>query len=506
MLAQARSTSRSSLLRHIGSFFSVSVVAAGMAFLANTVVGRMLGPEQFGIFYACMLIVAWGKQVHLGLYNAFAKQYPVELGKGDEERAHAIGDSTFWASLTASVVVVIGVIGFALLYPDLEVEYRLGMVVIGIQLIAEVAYQFTFLHQRVEMRFKLVNWFLAIRRFSDVALKIALTWLFGLYGLFAASLASVALTVALTWVVPGAARFGRHFQWKVVKEMLVLGFPIFAVTMVGVVFTSIGRPLVLVLYSAKILGYFGMGQTFANMMRLIPQSAQIVLGPTMMMEYGRTGEIQVLARYVRHPTRILALGILGVIVVGTVVLEAAIVWVLPEFGPGIVIGKILFFDVYFRSVTALFGYFLITLDDRRPMFVAQVAALFLTAAVASVGFVLPMKGVEVALALALGNGAYAVWMVAYVHRRYLKTGDHLRYQAELLLPLAATGVILAGLTVWVPLLGESMTQDSLRSLFHLGVGSLPLVAWAAWVQRRSNLISDVRAMLGRRASAKAAEE
>ena len=506
MLAQARSTSRSSLLRHIGSFFSVSVLGAGMAFLASTVVGRLLGPEQFGIFYACMLIIAWGKQAHLGLYNAFAKQYPVELGKGDEERAHIIGDSTFWASLAASVLVVLGVMVFALLTPDLEVEYRLGMVIIGIQLIAEVAYQFTFLHQRVEMRFKLVNWFLAIRRFSDVVLKIGLTWLFGLYGLFAASLASVVLTLALTWVVPGAARFGRRVQWRVVKEMLVLGFPIFAVMMVGVVFTSIGRPLVLVLYSARILGFFGMGQTFANMMLLLPQSAQIVLGPTMMMEYGRTGEIQVLARYVRHPTRILSLGILGVVVVGTVVLEAAIVWALPEFGPGIIIGKVLFFSVYFRAITTLFGYFLITLDDRGPMFVAQIAALALTAVVASVGFVLPMKGVEVAMALAVGNGAYAVWMVAYVHRRYLKTGGHLRYQAELLLPVAATAVLVAGLTGWLPLLGESITQDVGRGLFHLGVASLPLLVWAAWVQHRSNLISDVRAMLSRRARAKDMEE
>ena len=61
--------------------------------------------------------------------------------------------------------------------------------------------------------------------------------------------------------------------------MLKLGAPIFAVGMLTVAFDSAGRTLVLLLHPTEILGYYGMAQMFAGMMRLIPQAAQFVLGP-----------------------------------------------------------------------------------------------------------------------------------------------------------------------------------------------------------------------------------
>jgi O-antigen/teichoic acid export membrane protein len=351
---------RSEIIKNIVYYSSSAYVSQFIGLISVFFVARFLGPEDFGIWNAVMLVLSYAAYAEMGVLSVMGRDLPLYLGQRDFKRAAVVEGAARYTTIFGSVIVAVIII-FVSLFNNFSSKMSMGLQAIAFVLVFQQIYTYHRVYLRSHNRFKELS-----RQQVFFSLITAITSiLFVIYGglegrFFAAIIANAFILFYAIRRNPWETlpKFNLSVAWSLMRVGIPIVISGFLITML----TTIDRIMIFTFLGESQLGYFGLGIMIVSIVSTIPAMAIQVLVPQINFIYGSTGRnIESLRAYVLNPSVVLSV-LLPVFIGPIILLIPSIVQsYLPEYVSGIKAARIVTLGTFFYGILGLTDTFLVTL-------------------------------------------------------------------------------------------------------------------------------------------------
>lgn len=352
--------SRIQILKNV-FYYSSSAYASQIIGLISTIwVARILGPDEFGIWNAVMLVLGYAAYTELGVLSVMGRDLPLNLGQGDMKKAAAVESSARYTTIFGALLAAVILFIFSF-FGNHSTKMSIGLQAVSMVIILQQIYTYHRIHLRSYNRIKELSQQQVL--FSIVTAFTALLFVVfgGLEGrLFAAILAHVLILIYAIKRDPWkpVLKFDLAVTWSLMR----VGIPIIVCGLIITMLTSIDRLMIITFLGEKQLGYVGLGVMVVSVVSIVPAMAIQVLVPQINFLYGNSGmNVETLRSYVLNPPAVLSL--LLPLIIGPIflLLPYCVHSFLPEFIPGIKAARIVTLGAFFYGILGMTDTFLVTL-------------------------------------------------------------------------------------------------------------------------------------------------
>lgn len=371
-------------VEHIRSIFVSTAVKQLGRFLSGYISALLLGPSLFGLWNGSRLIIDYGAYLNLGTLYAMERQIPYYKGADEKHKIRAVEYNSFVVNtggilLGALVTLITGV-------SCMEGQLRFTVVTVSLILFAQYMGTFYQYHLRANQLFTS----LATNSFVDFLgsmIAIGATVLMG----YAGFLAGFLLRTLIIWY--SAARSSPFiFNWSMVKdylditvlkELFKFGLPIMAVGLVSLAYQSLDRMVILKYLDIQQLGFYSLSTVITIPLSLINRSVIGVLYPKMSKDFGASGDMKILQRYILKPSK--AIVCMSSIFVGFfhIALPFLVYIFLPQYREGVEAATILIYAMVFSFIYGIHIQFFTSIG-RQGQYLIIVCIMFVVKLVLSV--------------------------------------------------------------------------------------------------------------------------
>jgi len=401
----------SHVYRHVLSAFS--------AFIKS----KLLAPEQLGLWNLINIIPGYSTFLHFGANECMRFMIPYHEARGEQDKAEELIASTFYGSLFPNLALSCGLVVYGLA-SQADTVTRTGIFTMAALVVLNWYYYFSFSLLRARQNFSLIIAGNYIRSTVTLFGSITLIFFFGLYGLYAAMLASY-IAVILYFEVKQPTRLRRGFDPAVFRAAIGTGLPITLFSLVTEVIRNLDQILVSWFLGIEQLGYYAISAMAAEFLMQIPGSARDVMEPRLMAEKASLTDEQMLRRYLFAP--LLSSAYLMPFAIGpaAILVPTVVASLLPRYTPGIAPAQIIVFGCYFLAfVYATRG--IVVANRWQGQATAIMAGTVLVNAALCIGFIklgFGLRGVALGssiscLLLALGLVVFLRCRCNYAHRAW----------------------------------------------------------------------------------------
>lgn len=413
----------------------------------------MLGPEDFGIWNAASLVLAYGAYLEFGVLSAMGRDLPFCLGQGDMEKAATIEGAARRTTIFGAIVAALFVIAFSFL-PNHSSKMAFGLQAMAAVLILQQVYTYHRILLRSYNKFRELSQQQVLLAIINSGLAVVFVVFLGLDGrLIAAILAQAVIVLYALRRNPWrpVPKFNLSTVWSIMR----VGMPILISGFVLSLLATIDRLMVVTFLGERQLGYFGLALLLTSVVSLIPAMASQVLYPRITHQFGSSGKnVEALRAIVLTPPVILSA--LLPLLIGPLYLSLprGISVFLPAYTPGITAARIVVVGIFFFGILGLTDYFLVTIGKLKQYAFFGCIALLLNI-VLDYMFLQLGYGIE---GIALGGTLityffYSCIVIGYALSHYAKRpGDWVRFFLRLWLPF----IYMIGLLWFVEMAIEHM--------------------------------------------------
>ena len=313
-----------------------SILSQLLVFLQTILVMRMLNPELYGIWIGLNILLSYGGFANLGLEYVFQIRYPYYQGKEDRDKCASIADTVYSAWTLATVVYVIGILIYVLLFPQPSQIILWGLLAIAVLIVLEqqIAFQNRWITAG-EKNFALSGYISILRNAASFFIVVPLVYFFSVEGLMTGSVL-VSAIVLLTWNIKTSFKFNWKPSFSTLKEMTLIGIPGFLISTVNSFMKTADRLLVVTLLGAVSLGYYGIVAMGGSFLYMILAQAGGVMVPHMVEHMGKNNDCaQSLEKYLIRPTLIFSYASSIFLVICFFAIPLFVELLLPKYLPGL---------------------------------------------------------------------------------------------------------------------------------------------------------------------------
>lgn len=431
------------IIKDILSYSASTYISQAIGMISSIWVASKLGPENFGIYNAILLVLSYAAYSELGVLSAMGRDLPIYLGQNDTRNAMAIeGAARFSTTLGAiSASIFIFFISFS---PSFSIKMSFGLKIMSIVVILQQLYTY----HRTVLRCK--NKFLELSQ--QQIIYSAITTLFAIIfvmfsdfkgRLYAALIAQALILFYAIYRNPWEImpKLNLNYSWKLMK----IGLPILASGFIISLMTSIDRLMIITFINATQLGYFGLSIMLISIISLIPAMASQVLFPRINFHYGKTGNnILELKSFVTKPPLILSAILPFVIGPIFLVLPFVVTTFLPAFTQGVTSARIVSLGIYFYGILGLTDYFLVTTGKLKIYAIFGIVALILNICI---DYILIKMGFGI-IGIAIGGTLFTYFLYSTIVIGYAisfyknESKEFVKYFLKLWLPFLYMVVLL----------------------------------------------------------------
>lgn len=394
--------------------FSFGSFVSGLGSFFNSYFGALvLGPALWGLWQGVKLIIQYGSNMHLGVLNAMHREVPILRGKGDtQEQLEVTRVAGSFGLSVGTVLSALIVLSTFLL--ELSPELKLSLRFVGVLVFVSYLNAYYGILLRAHNQFGVLSVMAGITGLGNL-LSVALILLFGLTGFLTGQL--LTMTAATAY---GFSHSPANLAWRwdnrVLKGLVVVGFPIMLMNLSYFVFTTIDRLVILALLDTRALGYYSLGYlAFAPLMMLFSVSGT-VLYTRFGEKYGQAESPAALQRYVALPVEKLAQGT-AVLLGGLFLALPFLVQVfLPAYLPGLWAAQVLMVGLFFAGVSQVPGYMMLTVGKATTRLAILVGSFIINGSAAYLAVLLGFGLVGVAAGSIVGYLAFLVASTVSVMR------------------------------------------------------------------------------------------
>jgi O-antigen/teichoic acid export membrane protein len=492
------SSSRGAIAKDTAVFTGSTLVIQALAFVAAVFIRKRLGPEMMGVWALLQVVQGYLAYTNLGMTNAFSRELPARRGRGEgPERLAALRDTAYTYIWIVSAAAAACLAAYALVARErLSAPFFWGLVTLAALTFLERRNNFAVQMLYAEKRFSEAAAFRVASSGVNAAAVVALTWVWGIYGFFAANVASYAFNAAY---LRFRARFKAVLRMDVVevRSLLALAVPLFAYQLATSFFISLDKLAIGKFLGLTELGIYSIAVLAAGWVFLLPNMMQVVLLPWTMERFGDPAALESQRRFSVLPGRVmiayfsLAIGFFWILA------PLLCRYVLGEYAAGIPAMKAALFGAAFVALQQQMYH--ICLGHKRHLGLLPAAGV-LSAAYLAGAWSLARRGAGITELALLMTALQAVYYLFTALRALAPPLSLREAAAELswnVFALAACAAFLAALDA-MPDLGGAAAGILKLVLFaafwaalmrvlegKLGLLTLVRETWTAWAARRA---------------------
>jgi O-antigen/teichoic acid export membrane protein len=341
-------------------YSSSAYVSQVIGLISGFLVARLLGPEDFGILNAVMLVLGYAAYAEMGVLSVMGRDLPLFLGQRDFKMAAAVEGAARYTTIFGAVIAAMIII-LVSFFGNFSSKMSIGLQSIAFVLVLQQIYTYHRVYLRSHNRFKELSRQQVF--FSLITAITSLLFVFygGLEGRFLAAIIANAFILFYA-IKRDPWKTLPKFNLSVARSLMLIGIPIVISGFLITMLTTIDRIMIFTFLGETQLGYFGLGIMVVSIVSTIPAMAIQVLVPQINFVYGSTGRnIESLRAYVLNPS--IVLSVLLPLFIGPIILLIPFLVhsFLPEYVLGIKAARIITLGTFFYGILGLTDTFLVTL-------------------------------------------------------------------------------------------------------------------------------------------------
>ena len=453
------------------TLFSASLLLSRLLLsIRGIIIPRVLGPNLYGIYNGVLILPDFIDHFHFGSLSALKREIPFCYGKNDFNQAQRIRNlvfSQYMGSVLISTFIIFCAATFFLSdhYSPLFI-HALWLVcpLIVLQTMVD-AYLENLL--RTDNRFDILSRSEIFKSLVGFLIMLVLIWYWHLYGLIASMILASSLKGIYIYNKTDY-HFSLVWDFKELKRLLKIGFPIIFGVILLTFFNSQDRILIVRYLDTQQLGYYALALTFSKFLLIIQNGVYSVLEPKIYRLYGETGEVGDLKKIVWEP--ILIMTLLYPLILGIAYLSVPYVIhiLLPKYLPSLICIKIMILGSFFFIYTEGFYTFIVAIN--RQGLIVKITGLGILFSIALNYFFIQLGwGIEgVALGTVGTNMIMGIIYLLFTVSHFFKgRRERLVWSCHLIFPVIWIGGLLILMDVFWPVQGELAKEFG--SLFIKGI-------------------------------------
>ena len=361
-------------IRAVGMIAGASLLATVLGLVGSLIQARFISPDDLGFLRKYSVIAGYTSFLSLGLFVILQREYPVLIGRGEQERARravAIVQSWIWLVVGISGGILLIVMIGELVQGHFREAAAWFMQIVAISTTLYVGYLTTTFRSGQEFeRLARGVFFSAIAG----AMVLPLFWVVPFVALVLRSVTGITVNaVYLHFVRP--VKVGWLLPWRELLDLVKRGLRLFVGDYLRHVFwLTVEIALMYQIAGDRGVGLLVFGQILATVIAQLLFAINQVFLPRIAQEYGRSNSSCACLRLGAKPT-LLNLGISIVVILGTwFILSPLIAYVFPKYADAVPLIRILSLQTLIISLS-LPMYMLTVLEGYLPQFIAAVFGL-----------------------------------------------------------------------------------------------------------------------------------
>ena len=332
-------------------FASSQIISNFLRIIAGFLVVRMIDPADYGLFTGVGIYLGYFALGHLGVINGLGREFPFQLGRGNDAYGRRLANSAF------AITSLIGLVSAAA-YLSLSIYHfvvnnnLLGSVFLSYVIVAGLN---LFNTQLLPVLYRTSSDFDKLSKLNITfgfwnLLSVLLVLMFGFVGLL---LRGIALALIQFYLLFKNKPY--PLSLKIIKNdvlhLFKTGLPIYMIGQVGPLWSTIINNIIIAMGGARYFGLYALAHIVQTSMSIIPQSFGQVIYPRMAVMYGKGHTPHEIIRLNIKPLFFQFFVMLTIAVVGVFILPYIIPYLLPKYTDGIGPAQ----WIMFVSVVSSFG-------------------------------------------------------------------------------------------------------------------------------------------------------
>ncbi len=419
-----------------------TVICSGMSFIFSVYSKSIVATLPLGIYSTCLLAQTYMNYAQFGVLNAYNRDYPQALGRGDMAEAQKLKNTATTFMLMVYLVIFVVFEAWVIFYyhgsigVDTEqTYYAFGYALCPIMILLKSFDDMSNATVRMNGKYNysaVVGFVRTLIAFGIgvVALKLA-----GYYGLYAMTMSSALLGIVLFYK---NALKGTHleFDFPYMKLMIIGGLPLLINSLIWTLVQSVDKFVILGFLSTEELGVYSVPLMGFTTMVLIPQTISQVFYIKVSRLYGANRDERELLEKASYYTQLTSV-ITGAACVFVFFIMPIFVRIfMPMYTDGTAATQILIIGVAIYATTMLFGNIFSVLKLNKSL-IANSVALCIFNVIFSSGLVLLVERSinMVAIGTGISYALYSLLLMVKLAKKF--NYSFLKLFAHSWLPLLA---------------------------------------------------------------------
>jgi O-antigen/teichoic acid export membrane protein len=432
---------------------SASTIAGQILGAATSLLLRgLLDPARMGVWQGLKLLLSYGNYTNLGITKAAAQEISVATGSGKLAEARpglnlAFSFSTLSSALFALSLLVVA--GWTAARGDLSSPLTRAWIV-GLVAVAALAmlqryvtFHVTILRARQE--FALTSWLTLLEAVLTLAVSAAAVWLWGVYGLYVATL--IVLLGSWAFLQGRSERLRFAWDWVEIRRMIGVGCPLLAAGVASSLFRSLDKIMILAYMEQgeHHLGCYSLALMLTAQLYGLANMASAVMAPRYAAIFGRTGDVRDAARLAARASELQAAALVLPAALAMIAAPPVLAWLLPAYREGLTPLFWLVPGTLAVSLALPASQYLVAVNRGRSVLAALLAAIGVAAVGNHFALTLHTGLAGVAIATLVADIFYLLVLVAISLWPHLDTYARLCYAASVGLAILGTAALAAWL-------------------------------------------------------------
>jgi len=354
-------TEKTRMMKDTLIYSAANYISQFIGIFNSILMRRFLGPASMGMWGIFQVILDYAGQASLGTTRAMARDYPFYRGKGDNEKAEAIKDTTVSFTMLMSIIPFAAILIYlSWNWSTLEAQFRYCLVFVLGFLFLQRFYDFIITLLRSDKKFKTLSIVIILNAALGILATVAAVRYYGIYGLIWSSAGIMVLMTGFCM-----KRDGYCFRFRIDRQVLVselkLALPLAAGAFLLTFLRGLDKMII-----AKELGFYEVGiysiaMMVANYILSVPMMFSQVWFPNLQQAFGRNnGDLQAVKHYLEKPLLGLAVLLPGLCAASFVVMPLLIHFCLQDFAQGIPVMRLYLLSLFFLMLGQFSFNFLVT--------------------------------------------------------------------------------------------------------------------------------------------------
>ena len=334
-----------------------TVVCSGLSFVFSVYAKRYIDKDIYGVYSSCLLLQTYLAYAQLGTFNAYNRDYPQSMGKGEDSEMKKMKNTTlsFMFVIYAALFVVV----LAVLLPLKKLQivdsmHFFGFAVAPFMMLLKNVDDLSVCTAKMFVRYRFTAVMSLVRTVIAMGFAVVGVQLCGYYGLYVMPFVSAFLGVVF-FFKDGLKGYRFDWDFAYVKIMVLSGVPLLVNSLIWTVVTSVDKFVILIFMSEADLGVYTVPLLGFTAMVVIPQSISQMFYFRISKLYGETGDVNQLLDKAGELSGITA-AISGVACVAAFyIMPIFVSFFMPLYTEGTVATQIILVGVAIYATTMLFG-------------------------------------------------------------------------------------------------------------------------------------------------------